>query len=81
MLEDESIVSSIMKKYNKETESREEYKINREKRIKELLDIANVEYDDYVEALSWSRAGYSVHLQRDIDEIYINSYNPEWLRA
>ena len=32
-------------------------------------------------ALSYSRAGYSYHQKRDIDEIYINSYNPEWLRA
>ena len=37
-----------MKKYNKKTESREDYKINREKRIKELLDIANVDHEEYV---------------------------------
>ena len=28
-----------------------------------------------------SRAGYSIIKQRDIDEIFINSYNIEWLRA
>ena len=32
-------------------------------------------------ALSTSRAGYTIVQQRDIDEIYINSYNNEWIRA
>ena len=36
---------------------------------------------EYKRALTYSRAGYSVNLKRDIDEIFINSYNPEWLRA
>ena len=37
--------------------------------------------EEYIEALSWSRTGYSAHLKRDLDELYINSYNPEWLLA
>ena len=36
---------------------------------------------DYVEALSWQRTGYSIHLKRDIDELYVNSYDPEWILA
>ena len=70
-----------MNKYNKKKESKEEYKINRRKRIHELLRIAEVKPDDYLLALRYSRAGYSVHLKRDLDEIYVNSYNIEWIRA
>ena len=81
VLEDDEIVESIMKKYNKKKETKEQYKINRKKRILELLVHAEVSATDYCEALSYSRAGYSVHLKRDIDEIFINSYNPEWIRA
>ena len=81
VLEDDEIVASIMKKYNKKKETKEQYKINRKKRILELLVHAEVSATDYCEALSYSRAGYSVHLKRDIDEIFINSYNPEWIRA
>jgi hypothetical protein len=80
-LEDEEIIESIMVKYKKKEETKEEYEINRKKRILELLAVAGVSDSDYIEALSYSRAGYSVHLKRDLDEIYINSYNPEWIRA
>ena len=51
------------------------------KRIVEFLEIAKVNQDDYYFALKYSRAGYTVHLRRDLDEIYINSYNIEWIRA
>ena len=67
--------------HNKKTEIKEEYQDNRKKRILQILEIAKVTKDDYLEALSWSRAAYAIHLKRDIDEIYINSYNPEWLQA
>jgi hypothetical protein len=70
-----------MKQYNKNTETKEEYQVNRKKRVLQLLEIAKVSEDEYLEALSWSRAGYTLHLKRDLDEIYINSYNPEWLQA
>ena len=70
-----------MCKYNKETETEEEYRINRRNRIDELLLMAEVNPDHYYLALKYSRAGYSVQLKRDLDEIYINSYNIEWIRA
>ena len=70
-----------MKQYDKESETKEEYAANRNKRILQLLAIAEVTEEEYIEALSWSRTGYSVHLKRDLDEVYINSYNPEWLLA
>ena len=81
LLDDKEIIDSIMKQYNKKTETKEEYEINREQRILTFLETAKVSREEYLEALSWSRAGYSVHLKRDLDEIYINSYNPEWIVA
>ena len=80
-LEDEDIIKSIMDKYDKSAESEEQYKKNRKKRILELLEKAKVSENDYVTALSYTNSGYSYHLKRDVDEIFINSYNPEWLRA
>ena len=70
-----------MKKYNKNEESKEEYKKNKEIRIQEILDLAGVTMADYIDALSYSRTGYSVVLERDIDETDVNSYNIEMLRA
>ena len=81
LLEDDELIAKIMMKYDKKSESKEEYKINREKRILYLLSVAKVDRDIYCKALKYSRAGYSYHQKRDLDEININSYNPEWLRA
>ena len=66
-LEDQELIDSIMSKYNKKEENKEEYNINRKRRILELLKKAEVSEDEYIEALSWSRNGYSIHLKRDID--------------
>ena len=46
-----------------------------------MCEHAKVSYQDYIKALSTSKMGYAVVLQRDIDESYVNSYNPEWIRA
>ena len=50
-----------------------------------MLNLAGLttqeDYQNYLDALSTSQFGYSVVLERDIDELYINSYNPEWARA
>ena len=81
LLEDEEILQSIMEKYEKKTETKETYEINRKKRIIELLAMADVSKSDYIIALSYSRVGYSYHQKRDIDEIYINSYDAEWIQA
>ena len=59
--------------------------MNREIRIKRLLAKAgyNIEEDCelYLKALAYSKSGFSIILQRDIDEIFVNSYNPEWILA
>ena len=38
-------------------------------------------YDKYVECLKVSFRGYQIILKRDIDEIFINNYNSEWIMA
>ena len=81
LLECPELIEDIMIKYQKDKETKEEYNINRKKRILELLDIANVTENEYLEALGYSKAGYNVILKRDLDEIYINSYNAEWIEA
>ena len=68
VLEDEETIDSIMAKYDKKNETKEEYNTNRKKRILELLAIAKVSEEDYVQALSYSRAAYSVHLKREDEE-------------
>merc|ERR1711963_587065 len=37
--------------------------------------------EEYMAALSISKRGYKVILKGDIDELFVNSYNDEWLRA
>ena len=70
-----------MENYKKQEESKQDHKHKRSQRIKDLLLIAGVEYVDYIQALSTSRIGYSVVQERDLDEVNINSYNVEWIRA
>ena len=66
-------------------ESPEEYKTNIKKRIEEVLRIASrggkrITYKMYEKAVvDLPRKGSEVLLQRDIDEIFINNYNPEWI--
>ena len=70
-----------MDKYNKQDETKEEYQQNIIKRIRNLCEVADVDYDEYVKALGASKCGYSIIQRRDLDELYINSYNIEWIRA
>ena len=71
-----------MEKYNKIEETEEEYKNNRSKRIDELLKIAGTTDTEYKHAIECSvKQGHMILLERDIDEGYINAFNPEWLEA
>ena len=67
-------------------ESPEEYKKNIKERIEKVLKIASagrdkpITYYEYEMAvLQQPRKGSEVLLRRDIDEIFINNYNPEWI--
>ena len=39
------------------------------------------EKQKYKEALEYSTSGYTIIMARDIDELWVNSYNPEITRA
>ena len=61
-------------------ESIDEYRQNRKERIFKVLELADVDPDDYVAALKESsRKGVNVILARDIDELYVNNYVPEYI--
>ena len=86
IIEDKEIIEKIKSEYpDMKNEDRDEYERNREERVKKVLNLAGLktqeEYDHYISALESSTSGYSIILQRDINEIYVNSYNPEWARA
>ena len=78
VLDDDEAIEKILSEYpNKENESRDEYVENREIRIKKVLNMAGlsteVEYQTYLDALATCQYGYSILLERDIDERYVNS--------
>ena len=85
VLEDKEFLQDIMSRYDKRSETGENYKTLREERIKLVLKKAGLKNEDdwklYVNALKFSGSGYSVILERDVDEIYVNNYNREWIRA
>ena len=72
-----------IEKENPKGIKKEAYIKSRNARIDHLLELAgNISYDNYIMAIKKTRRhGSTVLLQRDIDEIYINNYNPEWLLA
>ena len=82
LLRDDNERIEIMSKFEKGN-TEEEYAANRAKRIDLMLEKAgNISYDDYVMAIKKTRKhGSTVLLKRDIDEIYVNNYNPEWAEA
>ena len=56
------------------------------KRLNALLDKAGLIGENeqsalevYEEALSISQKGYKLVLKRDIDEVFVNNYNIEWI--
>ena len=67
----------------------EEMALLRKERIETLLqkvDPENIDHSmsllaQYEEALSVNKRGYSIHYMRDIDEVMVNTYNPEWIAA
>ena len=75
-------VGQLMAKFNKDVETTPElHHAGRLARIKMMCEELEISYDDYIQALTFSALGYSVVLQRDMDEVYVNNYNVEYLRA
>ena len=82
ILNDAETVDEIIKSIGaSEKEPVEVYKSNKERRIKALLRKAEVTLQEYEEALSFTKTGYKVVIERDLTEIFINSYNAEWMEA
>ena len=72
-----------MQEYVKKNELKEEYVINCEVRIKKLLSLAGLNSDKdfklYIDAVKMNYGGgYSIKLARNTDEVFVNSYNPDW---
>ena len=82
ILQDDGAITAIMGLYEKGA-TMKEYDENISKRIDILLELAGeYSYSDYVTAIKQSKKkGSTVLLKRDVDEIYVNNYNPEWLEA
>ena len=49
-----------MEKYDKQSETKDEYTANTDKRMKELCKVAGVDYDTYIKALATSKKDHSV---------------------
>ena len=81
VLESDDDVRDILRKFDKNLEvSFEDHAKGKESRIREACKKAKVEYDDYIKALSVNRVGYKIVISRDVDELYTNNYNLEWMR-
>ena len=81
-LNDENVVREITAKYPK-GETEEQYHSFRSKRIDYLLEKTGIKsYEDYIMAIKVTRKhGSTVLLKRDVDEIFVNNYNREWLNT
>ena len=49
--------------------------------LEDILKKAQVTEEDYYQALRVSRNGKVIILKRSVDELWVNNYNPEWIRA
>ena len=74
VLNDTDTVNEIIESIGRsKKEPIEIYKTNKERRIKAMLVKAEVTMEEYEEALSFTRTGYKVVIERDLTEIFINS--------
>ena len=66
----------------------EKYLALRRKRLHTILECANFSPIDghslietYETALAHSDVSYGIHYSRDLDELFVNHYNPEWIES
>ena len=86
LINDKDVIANILEEIPKDQDTTKElYESNRKKQIVKLLNLADLhtekEIQLYEDALMFSTPGYSIVLERDLDELFVNSYNPEWARA
>ena len=81
VLKEKEVIEKIMLSYSKKDETKREHPKFIEERVKRICNIAGVNYEEYISAISTSKQGYKVVLRRDIDELFVNSFNIEWIRA
>ena len=82
ILNDADIIDEIIAEIGtSEKEPKSVYKVNKVRRVEALLKKAGVTIHDYEEALSFTKTGYKVVIERDLTEIFVNSYNAEWMEA
>ena len=81
ILNDKEVMQLVWDSCPEKGQTKEDYQRNRKQRIIYLCELAGVSYNDYKRFLKMSRCGYSVVLQRDTDEVWINAFHPDWLRA
>ena len=82
VLQDNDAIDLIITRFGtSESESLQTYQTNKQLRIEAMLNLAGVSLEEYENALSFTNVGYKVIHERDITEMYINSYNIEWIRA
>ena len=70
----------VMKALTEACKEEQDYDRRLSQGIDLLLNAAKVSHNDYYEALSYG-AGYGVIHKRGVEEIFVNPYNIEWLRA
>ena len=86
MKEIQNIRSQDIEEWKKESCIKSTLAMFKRERLIALLRMANLSgetdqdlIDVYENALSVSEVGYKIILERDVDEIYVNNYNPEWI--
>ena len=76
ILNDSEAIEDILKDIgSSEKETAELYKENKARRIQSMVTKAGVTMKEYEEALSYTKIGYKVVIERDLTEIFVNSYN------
>ena len=76
VLQDETAVRAITETFKEELDYNTRIKLS----IEKLLNFAEVSEEDYYEALSWNN-GYGVIHKRGMDELFVNPFNIQWIRA
>ena len=86
VLDDDDLMGSILEEYPKASEKNvAQATRGRKQRIDAVLNKAGLNSEEekqkYNAALEYSSSGYKVVMARDIDELWVNSYNPEITQA